>query len=139
MHFSARVFVSTVAAFVVFGFGGAAMARGYIPVPMAHGYAGSWPVTVTDQHGSWTGCLTLSGSGSAALVSGSQKFNGGSYFITNKLLVATIPAQGYGQNAGLVFVGRAMHSGLGAGIFDEVYGGSDFESGSLTFGAKGGC
>lgn len=117
----------------------AGMARDFIADPLAGGYTGSWPVTITEKNNTYTGCLTLSGSGTATVVIGSQRYNGGSYFVVNKMLVATVPAQGYGQNAGLVFIGRTMRSKLGAGAFDEVYGGSDFASGSLAFGMKGGC
>jgi hypothetical protein len=53
--------------------------------------------------------------------------------------VATIQAQGYGQNAGLVFIGSASHGRIGPGVFDDVYGGEAFDEGALTFGMKGGC
>jgi hypothetical protein len=119
---------------------GAATARGFDPTPMAHSYAGSWTVTVTgSQHSNWTGCLTLTGSGEASVVIGSQKYTGGSYFVVNNTLVATIGVEGYGQNAGLMFIGRASRSQLGAGAFEDVYGGGDFDSGALAFGMKGSC
>jgi hypothetical protein len=53
--------------------------------------------------------------------------------------VATIQAQGYGQNAGLVFIGSANRGSIGPGVFDDVYGGEAFDEGALTFGMKGGC
>lgn len=115
---------------------------------MAGGYGGSWPVTVThSQHGNWTGCLTLADnggygwrhSGSASLVIGSSKFPYGSFQVINHILVATIEAQGYSQNAGLVFIAPVSRGGLGQGAYDEVYGGSEFDSGALAFGMKGGC
>lgn len=112
--------------------------------PAAHNYNGSWPVTITHtQHGDFTGCLTLTGSGSnggsASLVLGSQKYTFGTFQIFNHTLVATIEAQGYGQNAGLVFIGSAGRLSIGPGVFDEVYGGEAFSEGALAFGMKGGC
>jgi hypothetical protein len=135
-----RVLVSTVAAtLAVAASAGATMARDFTAPDMARSYAGSWPVTVTGQQVNFTGCLTLAGSGSASVTIGSQRYTGGSYFVVNKLLVATIPAQGYGQNAGLVFTGRADRSKVGRGVYEDVYGGGDFNSGALSFGIKGGC
>jgi hypothetical protein len=112
--------------------------------PAAHNYNGNWPVTITHTtHGSFSGCLTLTGSGSngglATLVLGSQKFPYGTFQIFNHTLVATIQAQGYGQNAGLVFIGSAGRRSIGPGVFDEVYGGGAFLEGALGFGMKGGC
>lgn len=112
--------------------------------PAAHNYNGSWPVTISHTtHGDFTGCLTLTGSGSngglATLVLGSQKFPYGSFQIFNHTLVATIQAQGYGQNAGMVFIGVAGRRAIGPGVFDEVYGGEAFLEGALAFGMKGGC
>jgi hypothetical protein len=140
MHSLKQVLVSMVAvALVMVASSAAGMARGYRLDPMAHHYGGSWTVTVTGSQSNWTGCLTLGASDSASLVIGSQKYPYGSYFILNDLLVATVTAQGYGQNAGLVFIGRADGPKIGKGVYEEVYGGSNFQSGSLTFGAKGSC
>jgi hypothetical protein len=115
---------------------------------MAESYSGSWPVTVTHaQHGDWTGCLTLADnggygwrhSGTASLVIGSSRYPSGSFQVVNHILVATITAQGYSQNAGLVLIGPAGRDSIANGVYDEVYGGSDFNSGALAFGKKGGC
>lgn len=139
MHSLKQLLVSFVAiALAIATSAAAGMARGYDPLPSARSYSGTWPVTVSSSHG-FMGCLTLAGSGSASVAIGSQKYTGGSYFIANNLLVATIPAQGYGQNAGMVFIGRAGKDRLGRGAYDEVYGGGAFVTGSLDFGAKGGC
>jgi hypothetical protein len=107
-------------------------------------YGGSWPVTISrSQHSNSTGCLTLVGNGtdkgSASLVFGSTKYTYGTYHVIDGTLVATIQAQGYGQNAGLVFIGSASHGSIGPGVFDDVYGGEAFDEGALTFGMKGGC
>jgi len=111
-------------------------------------YTGSWPVTVTrSQHSNGTYCLTLTDGGSdgwphsglAKLVIGSQKFPYGTFQVINHTLVATIQAQGYGQNAGLVFIASASHGKIGKGVFEDVYGGEDFDSGPLEFGTNGGC
>jgi hypothetical protein len=140
MHLVNRFLLSTVvAALAVAGSAGATTARAYTPFGMAVSYGGSWPVTVTGAQVNFTGCLTLAGSGEASVTIGSQRYTGGSYFVVNDLLVATIPAQGYGQNAGLVFTGRAERKKLGQGVYEDVYGGGDFNSGALSFGTKGGC
>jgi hypothetical protein len=129
---------------------GAAMAHGSNGGKMdsiisdSHGYSGSWPVTVTySQHSNGTYCLMLTENGSngcsASLVIGSQNFPLGTFQVFNHTLVATIQAQGYGQNAGLVFIGSATRGNLGPGVFDDVYGGEAFDEGALAFGMKGGC
>jgi hypothetical protein len=134
MRFSQRILVAIIAATAM-----VVSAR----VAVAHGinsYSGSWPVTVThSQHSNGTYCLTLSGNGSASLVIGSQRFPYGSFLVINHTLVATITAQAYSQNAGLVFIGSAGRGTIGPGVFEDVYGGSDFDSGALAFGTKGGC
>jgi hypothetical protein len=112
--------------------------------PDARGYTGSWPVTVShSQHSNGTYCLTLteygSNGGSATLVIGTQKFPYGTFQIFDRTLVATIQSQGYGQNAGLVFIGSASRGSIGKGVFDDVYGGEAFDEGALAFGTKGGC
>ncbi|HET6275351.1 MAG TPA: hypothetical protein VFE16_05350 [Candidatus Cybelea sp.] len=112
--------------------------------PDSHSYSGSWPVTISRaKAGNGTFCLTLTqngrNGGSASFVEGSEKFAYGTFQIFNHTLVATIEAQGYGQNAGLVFIGSANHGTIGPGVFDEVYGGEAFDEGALAFGMKGGC
>ncbi len=115
---------------------------------IAQGYSGTWPVTVSKSHHSnGTFCLTLHDggsqewrhSGSASLVIGNTKYPYGTFQVINRTLVATIEAQGYGQNAGLVFVASASRGNIGKGVFEDVYGGEDFDSGALTFGTEGGC
>lgn len=140
MRFLERILTATVAIFVMVAAIGA--------TPMTRGYTGSWPVTVThSQHSNGTYCLTLTDngsdgwphSGSASLIIGSQTFPGGSFQVINHTLVATITAQGYSQNAGLLFIAPAARGNIGRGVFEDVYGGGDFDSGALTFGMKGGC
>jgi hypothetical protein len=150
MLFSKRTLIAAGATMAIVLSAGAAMAHGYngntmsMVVPDSHGYGGSWPVTVThSQHSNGTYCLTLTASGSdagsASLVIGSQRFPDGSFLVVNHTLVATITAQAYSQNAGLVFIGSANRGRIGPGVFEDVYGGSDFDSGALAFGMKGGC
>jgi len=124
----------------------AALAMFFAAVPaMADNYTGRWPVTVTrSHHSNGTSCLTLTDDGSggwphsgSASLGGSLSF--GTFQVINHTLVATIEASGYGQNAGLVFIGSANHGNIGKGVFEDVYGGEDFDSGALTFGMKGGC
>jgi hypothetical protein len=145
MRFSQWTLLATVAAAAMIVLTEPAMAHGYngnamnMVDPASHSYSGSWPVTVTrSQHSDGTYCLTLGASGSASLDIGSRKYNG-SYLIINHTLVATIEAQGYSQNAGLLFIGSARRGNIGPGVFEDVYGGSDFDSGALAFGMKGGC
>jgi hypothetical protein len=150
MRSTKRILIAALAAMAMVLSAGAAMAHGIngstlnMLVPESHSYSGSWPVIVTrSQHSNGTYCLTLtengSNGGSASLVIGSQRFPSGSFLVINRTLVATIEAQGYGQNAGLVFVGSAGRGNIGSGVFEDVYGGSDFDSGALAFGMKGGC
>src|SRR5579871_6360101 len=133
MRFSKRILITVAAAMAVAFPAGAAMAQSY---------TGSWPVTVTGSHHSnGTSCLKLTDNGSQGWPhSGSASLGGslsyGTFQVINHTLVATIQAQGYGQNAGLVFVGKAERDGIGSGVFEDVYGGEDFDSGSLTFGMK---
>jgi hypothetical protein len=153
MHFSKRTLIAAVATIAMIVSTGAAIAHGThgisgstmnMLVPESHGYSGSWPVTVThSQHSNGTDCLTLTengrNAGSASLATGSQKLSNGSFLVINHTLVATIPVEGYGQNAGLVFIGSANRDNIGGGVFEDVYGGADFDSGALAFGMKGGC
>jgi hypothetical protein len=151
MRFQERILIGTLAVSVAALSAGAATAYGYsggLRAAAGHSYTGSYPITVTkSQRSNGTGCLTLTDngsfgqphSGSATLVFGSQKFTFGTFQVINRELFATIQAQGYGQNAGLVFVGAASRGIIGQGFFEDVYGGEDFDSGALAFGTKGGC
>jgi hypothetical protein len=150
MRFSQQILIAAVATTAMVVSTGAAMARSFsgsamnMVAPASHGYSGSWPVTVSrSQHSNGTYCLTLTengrNGGSASLVVGSQKFTYGTFQVINHTLVATIQAQGYGQNAGLVFIGSASRGTIGRGVFDDVYGGEAFDEGALAFGMKGGC
>jgi len=118
----------------------------------AQSFSGNWPLTITHSpHGNGTYCLGLTDDGSLGFPhSGQAVFTGqtlggeklfGTFQVINGLLTATIQSQGgTGQNAGLVFVAHAAKKGtLGKGVYDEVYGGEEFNSGALAFGAKGGC
>ncbi len=130
MRFSQRILIATVAA--------TAMLVSAAPA-MAHGYVGSWPVTVSkSQHSNGTYCLTLGENGTASVFIGNKRYSG-SFLVINRKLVATITVQAYSQNAGLVFIGSASHGNIGPGVFEDVYGGSDFDSGALAFGMNGGC
>jgi hypothetical protein len=130
MRLSQHILIAAVTAAAMVASTGAAL---------ANGYTGSWPVTVTkSQHSNGTSCLTLGEDGSASVVLGSRKYDG-SFLVINHTLVATITVQAYSQNAGLVFIGSARRGNIGPGVFEDVYGGSDFDSGALAFGMNGGC
>jgi hypothetical protein len=143
MHFSKLILIPAVATIAVVVSAASVVAHGYdgnMVNMAAQSYGGNWPVTVTrSQHSNGTDCLTLAADGSASLVIGGQRFPNGSFLVTNHTLVATITAQAYSQNAGLVFIGSADRGKIGPGVFEDVYGGSDFDSGALAFGMKGGC
>lgn len=154
MHFLQRTLVAAVTATAMVASGGVATAHGINAGAMnvlageSHRYTGSWPVTVSrSQHSDGTFCLTLNDSGSggwphsgtASIVIGTKKYSDGSFQVINHTLIATIPVQAYSQNAGLVFIGSASRGNIGPGVFEDVYGGSDFDSGALAFGNKGGC
>jgi hypothetical protein len=135
MHLSQRILIAAVGSAAVLLAGMA---------PLTQSYTGSYPVTISRaKEGNGTYCLTLTqtsnNSGSASLVEGTEKFPYGTFQIFNHTLVATIEAQGYAQNAGLVFIGSAHRGNIGPGVFDEVYGGEAFVEGALAFGMKGGC
>jgi hypothetical protein len=148
MRFTQRIMIAAAAAVAVVALAGPAMARGYsgnaidMLDPAAIGFGGAWPVTITNsQRSNSTGCLTLTGktSGSASLAVGSQKFPFGSFQVRHGILVATITEPLYGQNGALMFIAHAGRGTIGQGIFENVEGGSNFDSGDLAFGMKNGC
>jgi hypothetical protein len=107
-------------------------------------YSGSWPVTVSKAaRGDGTYCLILKetqrNAGSASLTGNGTNQPFGTFFIVNHLLVATIQQPGGYSDAGLVFIGPANNGNIGNGVFEQVYGGENSDSGHLSFGMKGGC
>ncbi len=152
MHFLQRAVIATVT--IVFVSAGAAIANGFngsgvgMIFPESHKYTGSWPVTVSHAaRGNGTYCLTLrdtgSGqtrhSGSAAITGNGTSQPFGTFLVINRLLVATIQQPGGYQDAGLLYIVPANNGTIGNGIFEQVYGGEDFDAGVLTIGMKGGC
>jgi len=112
-------------------------------------YTGNWPITVTQsQHANGTYCLTVNDDGSLRFPhSGFVSLTGpggnlpyGTFELIGHFFTVTVEQQGdTGQNAGLVFVSRASNGSIGNGIYDQVYGGEEFDSGKAAFGPKGGC
>ena len=112
-------------------------------------YSGNWPLTVShSQRSDGSYCLKLTDDGSlgwphsgeAVLATPSDGDLYGTFQVIGHALVATIEQPGdSGQNAGLVFTGHASNGAVGKGIYDQVYGGEEFDSGKVAFGAKGGC
>ncbi|MBV8067849.1 MAG: hypothetical protein JO113_07720 [Candidatus Eremiobacteraeota bacterium] len=140
--------IAAAAALAMVTTGGPAVAQGYdanadIFAPTFHSYVGAWPVTITNsQFSNGTGCLTLNGNdltGQASLVFGGFKYPYGSYIVLNHILMVTITEPLYGQNGDLLFVAPATRVHPGEGIFEDARGGSNFDFGSLAFGARNRC
>ncbi len=138
-----RIFVATALPMVAFALTSSAA--------IAQSYSGNWPLIVTkSHHANGTYCLTLTDngalgwphSGEASLTG--EKVGGtlpyGTFQLINHLLMVTIQQPGgTGQNAGLVFIAAASDGNIGKGVYDQVYGGEEFDSGVLAFGVKNGC
>lgn len=145
MRFAQRTLIAAAAALAMLTSASGAMAHGYsnMMFPASRGYSGSWPVTVThSQFSNGTDCLTLNGGsngGSASLVAGGQKYPYGSFLVVSGILIANIVEPLYGQNGALMFTAHANRGQIGRGIFEDLRGGSNFDAGDLTFGAKNGC
>lgn len=118
---------------------------------MASGYSGTWPVTLShSKYANGTYCLKLTDDGafgwphsglasiSGAGVGGTLPY--GTFQLIDHLLTVTIEESGdSGQNAGLVLMAPASAGTISKGVYDQVYGGEEFDSGVAAFGAKGGC
>jgi hypothetical protein len=128
-----------------------AVSAGAAIAPLGRSYTGNWPLTVShSKNANGTYCLTLTDggylgwrhSGGASLVTFYGSKLTGTFQLIDHTLVATITQPGEGsQNAGLVFA--APDSGHGTigrqGVYEQVYGGGEFDSGVLIVGMKGGC
>jgi hypothetical protein len=147
MRFSQQVLIAAVATTAMVVSAGAAMAHGNTMnmfAPALHNYSGAWPVTVTrSQFSNGTFCLTLtqsgSNGGSASLVANGKKYPYGSFLVSKDILVVTITEPLGSQNGALLFIAHANDGDIGKGIFEDDRGGSDFDTGTLAFGMKGGC
>ena len=117
---------------------------------VAQSYSGNWPITVTQsQHSNGTYCLKLTDNGSlgwphsgqaSLTIAKGDNLPYGTFQLIDGLLLVTIEASGAtGQNAGLVFLGRASGGHISKGVYDQVYGGEASDTGVLVFGEKGGC
>jgi hypothetical protein len=149
MRFSKPILIAAVATAAMVFSADAAMAHingntMNMLTPALHSYSGAWPVTVThSEFSNGTDCLTLTqnggNGGQASLVAGSQKYPYGSFLVSKGILVVTITEPLYGQNGALLFIAHANNGHIGQGIFEDDRGGSDFDTGELAFGMKGGC
>jgi hypothetical protein len=149
MRFSKRILIAAVAATAMVISAGPAMAHingstMNMLIPESLSYSGAWPVTVSNsEFSNGTDCLTLTqngdNGGSASLVAGGQKYPYGSFRVNKDILVVTITEPLYGQNGALLFIAHANNGHIGQGIFEDDRGGSDFDTGTLAFGMKGGC
>ncbi|HVR45636.1 MAG TPA: hypothetical protein VMT95_03175 [Candidatus Binatia bacterium] len=149
MQFLQLIRIVAVAIIAMVGSAGVATAHSYygspanMMFPLARGYSGNWPVTIShSQFDNGTDCLTLNGSGnggSASLVTGRTKYPYGSFLVLNGILVVNITEPLYGQNGSLFFIAPASRGHIGTGVFEDDRGGSSFDAGDLTFGAKNGC
>jgi hypothetical protein len=138
-----RIFMATALPIVVFALMSSAA--------MAQSYSGNWPLTVTkSHHADGMYCLTLTDNGTMgwphsgpASVVGQALGNGtlhGTFQLIDRLLMVTIEQPGgSGQDAGLVFIAPASDGDIGEGVYEQVYGGGELDSGVLEFGVKNGC
>jgi hypothetical protein len=149
MHFLRRIFIVGVASAAMLFSGGPVMAHNFngaenMVFPDSHSYSGAWPVTITgSEFSNGTDCLTLtqrgSSGGSASLVADGEKYPYGSFLVRRGILVVTITEPLYGQNGALLFIAHTGSGHIGKGIFEDDRGGSDFDTGALSFGMNGGC
>jgi len=113
-------------------------------------YTGNWPLTVTQSHrGNGTYCLTLKDDGilgwphsGEALVVGQNlgpTTLDGTFQLIDGLLMVTILQPGGEQNSALLFIAPAAKGDVGKGVYEQVNGGEEMDSGLLVFGVKGGC
>jgi len=118
------------------------------PSAVGQSYSGKWPVTVSHSgHSNGTYCVTLTDNGSLGwqhsggatlVIQGTSFF--GTFQLINGLLTATFQEPGgTGQNAGAVFIAFASKGIIGKGVYDQVYGGEEFDSGVVVFGTLNGC
>jgi hypothetical protein len=112
-------------------------------------YSGNWPLTVTHSirsNGAY--CLTVTDDGSlgwphsgeaslTSQVSGNLPY--GTFQLIDHTIMVTMDQQGETQNAGLVFNAPASNGNIGKGVYEQVYGGEETDSGEVVFGKKGGC
>jgi hypothetical protein len=149
MPFTRCTVFAVAAALAVVLSAGVAGARGYndntlgVFLRDATNFSGNWPVTITgSQRDNGTGCLTLNGrigGGQATLKFGGFSYPYGQFIVKNGLLVTNITEPLYGQNGALMFIVPVHRGQIGTGDFEDIRGGSNFDFGTLTFGAKGGC
>lgn len=149
MRLTQRIIMVVVATTVLVASAATARAHGYngnttsMFEPESRSYSGNWPVTITrSQRSNGSGCLTLSGgakSGQASLIFGGTKYDEGSFVVINGILMANITEPLDSQNGALVFTAHAHRGTLGQGLFENIEGGSNFDSGALAFGTKNGC
>lgn len=117
----------------------------------AQSYTGNFPANITQSRGSnGSYCMALTDNGSVGWPhSGQAQLSGanvgpeplfGTFQVIQGLLIATFESEGgEGQNAGLVFIGHASAGTLSKGVYDDVYGGEEVDSGVIGFGTKGDC
>jgi hypothetical protein len=114
---------------------------------MAQSYSGNWPMKVTHaQFSNGQYCVTLTDDGSQGWRhsgEASVDFGGknllGTFQLINHLLTVTFQDPEGEQNAGLVFVAPAAKGNIDSGVYDDVNGGEEFDSGVLLVGKKNGC
>ena len=117
---------------------------------MAGSFSGNWPITVSgSQRSNGSYCLTVKDDGSVGWPhSGYVSLTGpshlnlpfGTFQVIGRTFTVTVEQEGSeGQNAGLVFSARVRAGSIGDGVYDQVYGGEESDSGAAAFGAKGGC
>jgi hypothetical protein len=103
---------------------------------VAKSYTGNWPVTIkgsADFNGPH--CVELSG-GSALL----DDTYYGEFQVIGRTILVFLDITGSGEEpASLLFSSPADKGNIGKGAFDEIQGGTSYDSGTTVFGTKGGC
>jgi hypothetical protein len=101
------------------------------------GYSGDWPVTITgSQNYNGAHCIVLSDGG--ALM---DKTYYGAYQVIGRTMLVFLDITGSGDEpATLLFSATASNAHIHpAGAFEFIQGGTSYDSGTATFGTKGGC
>lgn len=68
-----------------------------------------------------------------------QTYQYGSFLVKDGIFIASIVKPSGSQNGVLQFTAHAGAGRIGSGVFENLEGGSELDSGGLTFGMRNGC